>query len=387
MRDPSGEPSGLLNEPGATQLVSTKVAPLSRAEKRAAILSAMAEVNRLGVTSVTEPGLGHAVLGAPATDREVASIYNDLYAEGLLTLRMSYLLMFSDFFEGGRLDVATLEEYLKHVGFHTGFGNEWLRIAGIKVYSDSMPLNKTSWMNEEYVGGGHGGLLVTGDSEEAQRDELIKIINYASKRRFQCGIHSTGDRAVDAVVDGFVKALDEDPWDARHYVIHADYVTPRARELMARYQIGAAMQSLIKWTIADVCPALVGEERSANEWPFKSLISAGVHVANSSDAPVTYPDWKMGLEVSVTRESKGSGKVSGAHECLTREQAIRCYTIEGAWIDHMEDVKGSLEVGKLADLCVLDGDLLNCDVHEIHEIPTVMTMVGGRVVYDRAASD
>jgi predicted amidohydrolase YtcJ len=188
------------------------------------------------------------------------------------------------------------------------------------------------------------------------------------------------------VVDGFVAALEEDPWDARHYVIHADYITPRTRQRMAEFGIGAVMQSLIKWIISDVSDAVVGEERSAGEWPFKSLMDAGIHVANSSDAPVTYPDWKMGVEVAVTRESRATGKVSGPHESISREEALRAYTIEGAWIDHMEGQKGSIEVGKLADFCVLDGDILTCDVHDIHGVPTVMTIVGGRVVYDALGS-
>jgi predicted amidohydrolase YtcJ len=383
IRDPeNGEPTGLLNEPPATQLVSSLVPPLNPEEKRQAILTGMRELNALGITSATEPGLGHAVLGAQATDLEVMRIYNQLHAEGLLTVRMGFLLMFTDLFEGGRLDEATLKEYLKHIGLQTGFGDEWLRLAGVKVYSDSMPLNKTAWMNEEYVGGGFGGMLVTGETDQERYDELIKIIRYANKRRFQLGIHSTGDRSADAVVDGFVAALEEDPWDARHYVIHADYITPRTRERMATYNIGAAMQSLIKWIISDVSDLVVGEERSAGEWPLKTLMNAGIHVANSSDAPVTYPDWKMGVEVAVTRESRASGKVSGAFEALTREEAIRSYTIEGAWIDHMEQAKGSIEVGKLADFCVLDGDILTCDVHDIHSIPTVMTIVGGCVVHD-----
>ena len=126
IRDPeTGEPTGLLNEPGATQLVSSLVPPLTWEEKRAAILTGMRELNALGVTSATEPGLGHAVLGAPATDIEVMRIYNQLHTEDLLTVRMGFLLMFSDLFEGGRLDEATLKEYLKHIGLQTGFGDEW----------------------------------------------------------------------------------------------------------------------------------------------------------------------------------------------------------------------------------------------------------------------
>jgi predicted amidohydrolase YtcJ len=383
IRDPSsGEPTGLLNEPNATLLVARVVPPLTREEKRAAILGALGTAMTLGITSATEPGLGHGISGVDATDVEVSRIYNDLYDEGALSLRLSILLMFSDLFEGGRMDEATLKDYLKHLGIHSGFGNQWLRIAGIKVYSDSMPLNKSSWMNEEYPGGGFGGLLISGDSDEERYQELHKIIAHASRRRFQLGIHSTGDRAIDAVVDGIAQALSEDPWDARHYIVHGDYITQRAVDIMAKHRIGVATQSLIKWTISDASDEILGEERSATEWPFRRLLDAGVHVANSSDAPVVFPDWRMGVEAAVTRESRASGKVSGPQERVTREEAIRSYTIEGAWIDHMDHEKGSIEVGKLADFCVLDGDILECAVHDIHTVPIVATVVDGKAVWD-----
>jgi len=383
IRDPeSGQPTGLLNEFGATRLIM-KILPRWKPEQwRAGLLASFKELNRLGITSVTEPGVGpNTFLGGGELPNELISLYNSLHREGLLTVRVSLLLGFADWLTPGILSLDGMKEYLDFVATNTGFGNEWLKIAGMKLGSDSMPLNKTSWMWEEYVGGGNGHLLSKGKDNEERYDELVNMINYASKRRFKIGVHSTGDRAIDAVVDGFVKALEEDPWDARHYVIHADFATPECAERMAKHGIGVSVQSLIKQQISDLEEGIVGPERAAYEWPLKTLLRAGVHVANSSDAPVIYPNWKVGIEAAVTRESKASGKVSGPEECLTREEAIRTYTIEGAWMDHSEDVKGSLEPGKVADLCVLDRDILSVDVHDIGSIDTVMTMVGGKVVY------
>jgi predicted amidohydrolase YtcJ len=105
-------------------------------------------------------------------------------------------------------------------------------------------------------------------------------------------------------------------------------------------------------------------------------------LANSSDAPVIYPDWKQGIQGAVLRESKATGKVSGPEQCITVEEAIASYTINGAWLDHMEHRKGSIETGKLADFCVLGEDILTVDPHYIKDIPTLMTIVGGRIVYD-----
>jgi predicted amidohydrolase YtcJ len=208
------------------------------------------------------------------------------------------------------------------------------------------------------------------------------MIAYASNRRFQLGIHSTGDRAIDAVVDGFIKALEKNPWDARHYVIHAEYTTPECARRMGKYNIGVSTNSLVKRQIADFSIQVTGPERAARAWPHKTLVNAGVHLADACDAPVQYPDWQMGIESLITRESKASGKVSGPEECLAREEAIRAWTIEGAWLDHAEHLKGSIEPGKLADLCIVDRDILTVDVHDIHKIQTLMTMVDGRIVFN-----
>jgi predicted amidohydrolase YtcJ len=100
--------------------------------------------------------------------------------------------------------------------------------------------------------------------------------------------------------------------------------------------------------------------------PLKGLIDRGVHVSASSDVPCAGPDWRLGIQGAISDK-------------LTMEQAIRMYTIEGAWLDHMEDIKGSIEVGKLADFCILDKDILTVDIGDIQNL---MTIVGGKIVYD-----
>jgi predicted amidohydrolase YtcJ len=98
--------------------------------------------------------------------------------------------------------------------------------------------------------------------------------------------------------------------------------------------------------------------------------------------PVTYPNWREGVQSAVLREAVRTGKVYGPEQCLSREEAIRAYTINGAWQDLMDDVKGSIERGKLADFCVLGDDILTVDAHDIGKIPVLMTIVDGKVVYD-----
>jgi hypothetical protein len=199
------------------------------------------------------------------------------------------------------------------------------------------------------------------------------------------GVHATGDRASDAVVDGFIKALRGKPGgDPRHYVIHGEFIGPQTAARMAEHRIGVSMQPVIKVMISDFEPGIVGEKRAAYEWPMRTVLDAGVNLTSSSDCPVTYPNWRLGAKAAVLREALGSGRVSGPDECLGIEQLIRTYTINGAWQDHMEDLKGSIEVGKLADLCVLGEDILTVDPHKLDEIRVLMTIVGGKIVFDES---
>jgi predicted amidohydrolase YtcJ len=166
--------------------------------------------------------------------------------------------------------------------------------------------------------------------------------------------------------------------------IHGDFISPDRAKILAQYNCGIAMQPFISVMISDFEPAVVGEQRAAYEWPTRTVLDAGTNLTSSSDAPVTYPNWRMGVQAAVLREGLVSGKVSGPEESITIEEAIRTYTINGAWQDRMEDVKGSIEVGKLADFCVIGDDILSIDPHKIGEIPVLMTIVGGKIVFDES---
>jgi predicted amidohydrolase YtcJ len=382
VRDPAtGEPTGILKEKAASGLVKRHLPSWTREQKRMGLLTAMKELNALGITSATDAFVGPGAVGFEGgiCDSEAISVYNDLYNEGKMTVRVNILLEFGD---GGLESLKALQEGMSFIGIHSGFGNEWLRIAGIKLHADGIPPAKTALMYEEYVSGGKGSLVTPGETEKDRYNELVNMIVYGHKHGFQVGIHATGDRAIDACVDGFTKAMQEQPWDARHYVIHGDFITPECIKRVAKYNFGVNVLTPVKWTISDLMDTVVGEKRSAWQWPLRSLLDAGIHVTNSSDAPIIPPDWRLGVQSSILRESKASGKVSGPEQRISIEEAIRTYTIEGAWQDHMENIKGSIEVGKLADFCVIDEDILSVDPHQIQDIAILKTIAGGKVVYD-----
>jgi predicted amidohydrolase YtcJ len=362
-KDASGAPTGILFESAAGELRKL-IPPPTDEEQRAGILNGMAELNTLGICSITEPGLSAELIG----------MYTDLYNQGKFTVRVNCMVM-------GGPSLETVKAVLGHVGTSTGFGNNWLRISGLKLLADGIPPSKTAYMYEDYIGGGHGQLLVDGETDEERYNMLINMIKYANARHFQVGIHVTGDRGIDACVDGYIAALEEHPWDARHYTIHTDYVTPQCIKRMAKNNIGANVQSTIKWTIGNLMAGITGDKRAAYHWPLRSLFDGGVKVTNSSDASVTYPDWRQGVETAVLRKDKATGNVLGADQCISVEQAIRSYTINGAWQDHQDNIRGSIEPGKLADFTIIADDILTIDANKIHEIPVLYTIVGGKTVY------
>jgi predicted amidohydrolase YtcJ len=385
-RSDSGEPTGIFKEPGAQALVSSHVPLLTRDEKKTALLTALTHLNANGITSFTDAAIGpggesflYGVMSA-----EFVELYQELLTEGRLTARVSVLLLLGDY---GALTYEDLEKGLEEFNVPKGIDREWLQFPGVKIFADGIPLTYTSWMNEDYVSGnaGHGRSVIPGKTDKEQRHNLIEMIRLIHNHGFQIGVHATGDRAIDAAVDGFVEAIGDFPErEFRHYIIHGDFISREKAEILAKNYCGIAMQPFIGAMIADFEPSVVGEERAAYEWPARTVLDAGLNLTSSSDAPVTYPNWRLGVQAAVLREGLVSGKVSGPEEQITVEEAIRTYTINGAWQDHLEHVKGSIEVGKHADFCVIGEDILSVDPHKIGDIPVLMTIVGGRIVFDES---
>jgi len=376
----TGEPTGILREFAAENLVMGLIPALTRAQKREAIAAALAEMSALGITSTTDPALGSGgdnyqggLLGS-----DCIGAYQDLLDEGRLKVRVNILYLFGQY---GANSLADLQAALPQLGFHSGFGNEKLQIGGVKIFADGTPPNRTAWMSEDYLGGGRGSLMLPGATDEERTWELERMIRYAHGRGFQVGVHCIGDLAIGAAIAGFVKAETEEPRGLRHCLMHVDFMTAEQAALAAQYGLGVNITPTLPWTISDQLVDVVGLERVGREWPYRLIVDAGCRVSASSDAPCTYPSWLQGVQSAVLRESKGTGNVYSPDQRLTVSEALCAYTVGGAWQDGRERVKGSIEPGKLADLCVLDQDILTVDPHEITGINNVMTIMDGEIVY------
>ncbi|MFF5650712.1 amidohydrolase [Streptomyces collinus] len=379
--DPDGWPTGILRE-AAGRLVQAELPAPTRAQRRRAIQGVIRELHSRGITSYTEPGLGPggagSLFGGLSTDNWTA--YADLAASGELQARVSVLLLPAPM--GGSAD--DVRKGLAELRRPESADPRLLRAIGVKIFADGVPPNRTAWMNEPYPDGGHGALCVHGDTPALQVHELREMIRLGHEAGFQLGVHVTGDRAIDLVVDAFLAANTAAPRpDARHYVIHGDFISPAGLAKLAAHGYGVNMNPAIKWTISDLMDEVVGPERSAYQWPVRSALDAGVRVCASSDAPITEPDWRQGVASMMLRESKASGRPSGPEQCVPLADALRAYTSTAAWQDFADDWKGTLEPGRAADLCVLDRPLLDLDPHEITQVQVDLTVFDGRVVFER----
>jgi predicted amidohydrolase YtcJ len=256
-------------------------------------------------------------------------------------------------------------------------------VGGIKIFGDGIPPLHTAWLHEPYADAPtRGSLVIPGDDDGARVAELHELVRLAHAAGHQIGIHATGDAAIDATVDAFAGAVARHPRpDTRHYVIHADLTYAASLRTMGEHAFGASSQPSIKTAAAHLSALLLGEERAAYQWPYRSMLDAGVPLVFSSDAPVVWPDWRQGVAAAVLRTSAANGAVYGPEERITVPEAIAAYTTGGAWQDFAEDEKGTLEPGKVADLCVLGGDPFTADPAEIPEMPILATVLGGEPVY------
>ena len=368
-RNPDGSPTGVFREE-AIYMLDEVVPGLTREERKKSLLAGVRHMNKYGITSVTEA----ALVPAPT----IVSVCEELARQGAFTARMTVLLGCGDNWPDFKknLDEHERDESLDPL---------WLQIPGVKIFADGIPPFKTAWMWWPYLGSDeYGSLVINGSGTRDKYEQLLKMVSYAHGKGYQVQAHCTGDRATTAFIDGVALGYEQYPAvkDTRDIIIHGEFIRREDIKRAAKLGIGLNMQPTTLAHNASLTE-LLGPELAAYDWCYRSVLDGGAKLIFSSDIPAgeVHPDWRLGMQAAVLREG-ADGNVLGPEQRVTRREAIRAYTINAAWQDHMDEVKGSIEVGKLADLCVLDGDILACDTREIKDVPVVMTVVGGEVVYD-----
>jgi predicted amidohydrolase YtcJ len=373
--DEKGEPNGIIRE---RTDIFRKLVPVDDQEAlKPSYLASLKGLLKLGITSffealtsIDDEAVGAGGAGKPVeAGRHTYKMFRELYSQ-----------------MGDQLPRATLyidypgAERLRAFPHKTGDGDDRLKLGPIgETPYDGGFTGPTAYTIEDYKGrpGFHGTALM---SEAA----LQEMIDTSASLGWQLGIHAIGDKAIVTVADSYARALKKYPKrDARWYLAHLTMIPPASTlDLMAGNRIFAAVQPNFLYSVEGRYLETLEGYRLEHINPIASAIEHGVFVAFSSDNLPIGPT--VGLYAAVTRKGM-SGKVYGKEEAVSIRDAIRMYTRAGAYLSWDETKKGSLEPGKFADMIVLDHDPLTIEPAELLKTNVDLTIVGGKVVYDRSA--
>jgi len=380
IRDASGEPTGRVLE--AARRLVTSAMPPERAGRNTEgeggglqrTRSFLLQLAGLGITSVNIAGVGAAGLGEL---QELYQRFGEELPRATVQVRLSPGFdSYDNPEEGVRQELAKLEA----LGFRTGFGSDRLKLGAVKMSIDGGLSAPVFWSTKPYKG--------RPDFYGAQRipdEAFYRVARRAHELGWQLGIHTMGDAAVVMVVDQLERILGEMPRsDHRHYLHHVAVKPPEATlQKMSRLGIMVASQPGFTVGLGAYAEEALDPEREATQNPTRSLLDHGIAVSYGSDAGPYGP--LLGIHAAVTRRG-WDGKVRGPEEAVSVERALRLHTVGSAHFTFDEKTRGTLEVGKVADLAVLSDDILTMAPERIKEIRVERTILGGREIYARRAA-
>lgn len=378
-RDPAtGEPTGILRNCGRF-IKSKSTAKSPTAQDRAERLKALfAAYNQVGIIGVTDRGVGD----------ESLRLYEQLLKDGALTCRV-----FLTYYVDAQGPLEKIEAGIQRAASHPLHAyNNMLWLRGLKIYLDGGMLTGSAYMLKPW---GVSAIYSITDPEYrgilfVEPDKLARIAAAALRADLQLTAHCVGDGAVETLVGAYERVNAELPVrERRPCLSHANFMTPAAIEKMARLGIVADLQPAWLYLDGATLRAHFGDERLAFFQPYKTLAERGVTVGGGSDhmqkigrrRSINTYDPFLGMWTALTRQPRWTDRPLRPEQAITREQAIRLYTLNNAFLTFEEKEKGSLEKGKLADFIVLDRDILTCPLDEVKEIEVEQTWLGGRRVH------
>ncbi len=374
-KNENGEPTGWLREGGAWRLV-WKVVPESPPEDETArtrIRNRLKEWLSVGITSVNVAGVSWDSL---RWFQQVCEAWGDELPRLTVQIRVSPGYDRNDNLQEG-IDRSIKE--LENLGFYTGFGNECLQLGAVKMSIDGGLSGEAFWSLQPYPNRpDYTGLV------RIPEEAFYAVAKRAHDLGWQLGIHTIGDAAVVMVVDQIEKILKESPReDHRHYLHHVSVLPPQETlKKMARLGIAVSSQPNFIHSLGAFAANSLRDDRLARNNPQRSLAEHEIHLAYGSDHPPTQSPPLFGIWTAVTRTGF-DGKIYGADEGVSVEEAIKSYTLGTSYLTFDEDERGSLEVGKVADMVVLSEDILSVDPNRIKDIQIEKTIVGGKLLYSQ----
>lgn len=359
----TGDPNGRLQGGAAVRLVSTHVPPLKVDPYEAAKL-ACSQWTKWGITTAHEAGATH-------TDFKMLQA---LRRNNSLSVRFRLYIH----------NMTNNLDFMDHaiaLGIEEGLGDDMLKISGVKLALDSMGSMGNAATYESCTGnpGSLGILLVT-------PEKLTDMIVRAHKAGLQTATHSIGDRAIDINLDAIEAAVNEySVEDHRHRIEHCTLCTPKQLERIKKLGVHPGESNYI-WNFGDAYKYQFGEERSKWIYPYRSFLNYDIIASANSDygGGPWHGNPIVGIYSMVTRRTEG-GDTIGPTQAIDVMDAIRAYTINGAHASFDETNLGSIETGKLADMIVLSDDITAVGSDKIKDISVEMTIVNGRVVYEKSS--
>jgi predicted amidohydrolase YtcJ len=376
-RREDGSPSGTLHE-GAGLLVARLLPDVTEQDQLAGLVNAQEMLFSLGITSWQDAAVGE-LFGM----KDIYSAYLKAATDGLLRARVVGALWWDR--ERGAEQIPELEE--RRAGGQVGR----FRATTVKIMQDGVAENFTAAMLEPYLDGcgcatGNAGLSFV--DPEALKEHVTQL----DALGFQVHFHALGDRAVREALDAVEAARAANgPTDGRHHLAHLQVVHPDDIPRFAELDAVANIQPL--WAahepqMDELTIPFLGERRSSWQYPFADLIKAGSRVAAGSDWSVSSPNPLEGIHVAVNRTGPGAEGAEAeplyGHNRISLAQALTAYTAGSAYVNHQEDATGRIEVGRLADLVVLDRDPFAAPAEEIADTTVLATYVDGEPVYARS---
>ncbi|MBI5710415.1 MAG: amidohydrolase, partial [Candidatus Eisenbacteria bacterium] len=357
VRDGQGEPTGVLVD-NAEDLVDAVIPPLAPAEREERLLAALREAAQHGLTLVHDAGIG----------REQLAAYRALLSRGTFPIRVHAMASATD---------SLLEDVLAR-GPETG---DRFSLRAVKVVADGALGSRGALLSADYSDQpGHRGL------ETCPYDSLVRVAERARARGFQVRVHAIGDLANTRTLDAFERAFEGHPHPELRWAIeHAQVVRPEDVRRFARLGVVASMQATHATSDGPWAERRLGPGRIGWSYAWRRFLDAGVRFADGSDFPIESVNPLLGLYAAITRrdlagELPEPGWRPG--ERLTPDEALKSFSLWGAWLAFREDDLGSLEVGKLADFIVVDRDVIAGPASEIPHAKVLRTVVGGETVYE-----
>ncbi|MFB9902363.1 amidohydrolase [Allokutzneria oryzae] len=370
--DDSGRPTGLLQET-AQSLVNELILPYPVSQLVDAIDAAGRQYLGEGITSCVEAGIGGGWIGKSPIE---IAVYQAARERGLLHVRVE-LMIATDALHpiAGHADDGVVTGL--DLGVRTGFGDDWLRVGPVKIFSDGSLIGHTAAMCQDFSDTpGVRGYL------QADAGELRRRIVDAHRSGWRVATHAIGDAAIDLVLDSYAEALRDYPRaDPRHRIEHFAIARPDQVLRAADLGVIAVPQGRFAHEIGDAMLAAVGPERIGWTYRQKSLLDAGMVLPGSSDRPVVLGAPLLGMQAMVTQLTS-SGQPFSPGEAVSAEQALHAFTMGSAYTSHEEHKKGSITPGKLADLVVLSADPTAVAPEDIGAIQVLKTFVDGQCAYD-----